>query len=447
MSAGAALYAELLDGAREELVAALGRHRYRLWFRDAEVVKVSGRSVTLAVPTEVHRTWLEFNYRALLDRAFGRVLGDGVHVEVTVSSRLAATRTIRDEIPDDDASWRTALRDGQPAPTLLSFVAEAENAFVLRVVGQALHGSDVTSPATLYLYGEPGTGKTHLVRALHAAASAEDPAASLLLNARALTARVVPAVRERDLAALASLDEDLASRRLVVVDGLDELEDRPTTQRTLETLFDRARSRGVRVVVTARSHPHGLPGLSERLRSRLLAGLVLRLSPATAAQRERILAERAQAWGVPLPEPVRAAVLARATTLPGAVDLVDRWAYVSRRLGRPLDPSHLHEVAAAASPTSPREEVVRRAKDVVAEHFGVDRRVLDRPTKHPNVLEARRAAMYLVWRAAALPLTELARAFGLRAHSAASRALAEVRSRRDVDPAFESTLDGLVRRL
>ncbi len=35
MSAGATLYAELLDGAREELVAALGRHRYRLWFRDA----------------------------------------------------------------------------------------------------------------------------------------------------------------------------------------------------------------------------------------------------------------------------------------------------------------------------------------------------------------------------------------------------------------------------
>ena len=174
---------------------------------------------------------------------------------------------------------------------------------------------------------------------------------------------------------------------------------------------------------------------------------MLRLSAATPALRERILAERAEAWGVPLPEPVRAAVLARATTPPAPVDLVDRPAYGSRPRRPPLDPSHLPEVAAVASPSSPREEVVRRAKDVVAEHFGVDRRVLDRPTKHPNVLESRRVAMYLVWRAAALPLTELAKAFGLRAHSAASRALSEVRARRDVDPAFESTLDGLVRRL
>lgn len=447
MDAPTALYAELLEGAREELVAALGRHRYRLWFRDAEVVRVCGRSVTLAVPTEVHRTWLEFNYRPLLERAFGRVLGEGVDVVVTVSERLASARTLRDELPEDEAAWRAALRDTRPAPTLLSFVAEAENGFVLRVVEQALHGSDAASPATLYLYGEPGSGKSHLLAALDAAANRAEAGSSLLLGARALTARVVPAVRERDLAALRAVEDDLAARRLVLLDGLDELEDRPTTQRTVEAVVDRARLRGARVVLAARAHPRALGGLSERLRSRLLSGLVLRLAAPGAALEGRIVAERAAAWGQPLPGPVAEAVAARTRTLPGALDLVDRWAFASRRLGRPLTLAELPEVAPPASPASPRDEVVRRAKDVVAEHFGVDRRLLERPTKHPSVLEARRAAMYLVWRAAAVPLTVLADAFGLRSHSAASRALAEVRARRDVDPAFETTLDGLVRRL
>lgn len=442
-----ALYSELMAGAGEELVAALGRRRHRLWFRDARVVRVDGLAVTLAVPTDVHRTWLEFNYRDLLHRAFGRVLGEGVEVHVVVDEGLAAERTLRDALPEDEAAWKAALRDGRPRDTLLSFVAEGENAFVVRALGSTLHGSDVASPPPVLLYGPEGTGKSHLLSALCAAAGRGDRRGALLLSARTLTARVVPAVRERDLAALAALTDELLSHRLLLFDGLDELCDRPTTQRTLETCLDRGPDRGVRVVVASRAHPHGLPGLSERLRSRLLRGVVLRLSPPSPATAARVLVERARAFGVELPPEVAEAVRARTTTLPGAVALLDRWALASSRAGTPLAPAHLDEIAGPATTSTPRAEVVRRAKDAVAAHFGVDRRAMDRPTKHPTVLEARRVAMYLVWRASALPLTALADAFGLKSHSAASRALGDVRARRDVDPAFEATLDGLVRRL
>jgi chromosomal replication initiator protein len=107
----------------------------------------------------------------------------------------------------------------------------------------------------------------------------------------------------------------------------------------------------------------------------------------------------------------------------------------------------LPEIAPQAGPSTPREEVVRRAKHVVAEHFGLPVRSLDRATKHPSSLFPRQVAMYLVWRSAALPLDSVARAFGLKSHSAASRAIQEVRSRRDVDPAVETLLDGLLARL
>ena len=47
------------------------------------------------------------------------------------------------------------------------------------------------------------------------------------------------------------------------------------------------------------------------------------------------------------------------------------------------------------------EEVVRRAKEVVASYFGTSRATLDRSTKHRNAVEARRVALYLAHRAAA----------------------------------------------
>nr|HPJ72982.1 dihydrodipicolinate synthase family protein [bacterium] len=80
-----------------------------------------------------------------------------------------------------------------------------------------------------------------------------------------------------------------------------------------------------------------------------------------------------------------------------------------RTLGEALDATWLEEVAPGVSLT-PSEEVVRRVKQVVAEHFGVEGRWLERPTKLRQAAFPRRVAMYLVYRACALPLGRLGEA-------------------------------------
>src|SRR5439155_19701984 len=107
----------------------------------------------------------------------------------------------------------------------------------------------------------------------------------------------------------------------------------------------------------------------------------------------------------------------------------------------------LEELAPPRASLTTREEIVRRAKDLVAKHFGVRPSLLDKPNKHPSALLPRRVAMYLVYRAAALPLAELGRAFGLRSHTSASRAIREIRLRRDDDPTVEVAVDGLLGQL
>jgi chromosomal replication initiation ATPase DnaA len=150
---------------------------------------------------------------------------------------------------------------------------------------------------------------------------------------------------------------------------------------------------------------------------------------------------------VALPEDVRAAILARAGGVHLAVELLDRWAVVAAGGTGPLGAEWLGELAPPVAPATAREEIVTRAKDLVASHYGVRRSVLDHATKHPNAVLPRRVAMYLVYRAASLPLKELAKAFGLRSHSAVSRAIQEVRAQRESDPTVEVVVDGLLRRL
>jgi chromosomal replication initiator protein len=444
------LFREIFDGAKDELVRALGRHRFLLWFRDAAVERVSGSVVTLAVPTDVHRTWLEYNYGPLLAKAFGRVLGDGVTVEVRVSAAQEAKRTIRDRLPEDARAWAALLGARRPGPSLAAYACEDEAArFVVRLLQQTVHGNAEPAPPPIYLYGEPGSGKTHLLRGLHAAVEKRAPGECLYWTAKQMTSRFVGALRTRERDAVRGFEAYVQGRRLVLLDGVDELEHRPATQHELETLIDRARAagQGVRFLFAGRRHPRDLPGLSPRLASRLLAGIVRRLVAPDRERLGRLLADRARAFGTTLPDEVRDAILARDGSVAGAVDALDRWAAVSATEGRPVGTDWLEEIAPPRGAGTSRDEVVRRAKEVVVRHYGVRRALLDRPSKHRSAVVPRRVAMYLVYRSAAMPLEDLGKAFGLKSHSSVSRALHELRERRDADPSLEAAVDGLLAQL
>jgi chromosomal replication initiator protein DnaA len=443
----APLWKELYEGAKEDLVAAMGRHRFLLWFRDAEVERVSGRQVTLAVPTEVHRTWLEFNYRGLLEASFSRMLGAGTTVDFRVSEVQEGKRRIRERLPEDERAWRRLVEAHAPAPTLPGWVGDDAGRFVVQLLSQVVHGNADAAPPSIYLYGETGTGKSHLLTALARAVGAQTPGGALYLTARTFTSRFVAAVRTREVGAVQEFEADVATRRVVLVDGIDELESRSATQHELDVLLDRADRTGVRFVLAGRRHPRDVEGLSDRLRSRLLGGVVHRLAVPSRPRLALVLEARARGFGTALPEDVLAAILERTQGVHSAVDLLDRWAAVSAQEGAPVGVEWLSEMAPSQPPAGAREEVVRRAKDLVAEHYGVRRACLDRPTKQASAVLPRRVAMYLVYRAAALPLLELGKAFGLRSHSSVSRAIREIRAARDRDPSIEVVVDGLLARL
>lgn len=440
------LYRAIDEGLRAELRDAVGRQRFRLWFRDTEVAEVSESHLTLAVPTEVHRTWLSYTYGALLQDACERLLGPGTDVRLRVSARQGVKRALRERLPTRLDEWTELLARRVPAGTLESFVPGTAGRFPALLFKQMLKGSGAEDPPLIFLYGPAGSGKTHLLGALRAAAARRSPGDVLYLSARDFTDRYVSAVRTRDAAALAAFRLDLSKRRIVIVDDVHELAGRASTQQELVRLRDRLAGTATRLVLASRTHPRDLDGLSEQLRSRLLGGVVLRLALPADEHLAEVLAGRAAAVGLDLPKSVRAAILERTASVKGAAALVDRWAAASAEVGRPLDPEWLEEIAPGAAATA-CEEVIRRTKDLVARHYGIARRLLDRPTKVRSAGLPRRIAMYLVYRACALPLSELGKAFGLKSHSSASKAIREIRERRESDVDLEQTIDGLLARI
>ncbi len=473
---------------RDELSKSLGKRRTTLWFRDAAVTNVLDDTVTLAVPTDAHRMWLACIYADPLRRACDAVLGPGVKLDIHVSKALDERRHVRDALPERENVWAALLADARPRPQLSSFVAGSSSRFARLLFERILNASPSVSapassnpprsrasthpskapqheiseapqhwaalagPSTILLYGPAGVGKSHLLQAFHAEVHRRRPGDSIYLHARTFTRHFVSAVRGGDAYAVRALESDLSSRRFVLIDDVDQLRGRHATQSHLLTLFRRFARTNTMLIASSQLRPDGrsgplrVEGFSAQLASRLAGGVAIHLPAPDDELRREILTRRLMHFRVRCRPDVLTALVARSRCMHTCTQLLDRYAIASLRTGSALSPEWLDEVAPPPA-TSARDEVVRRAKDLVAAHYGISRELLDRSTKLRSAVLPRRVAMYIVYRACALPLKELGRAFGLRSHSSVSRSLSEIRELHRTDPEIEQLIDGLLARL
>jgi chromosomal replication initiator protein len=435
------------DGIREELLRMLGRNRFRLWFRDTVVRDVAEDAITFAVPTEVHRTWIEYTYGEEVKHAVTQVLGEGVNVHLEVSRRQGVKREVRERLPFSPQGWEALLERRRPKPSLDTFVCEGCERFPLMLLSQFVHGNGVTDPPAVYLYGDEGTGKTHLMQALADAVDAYEPGMALYLTSRRFTSLYVSALRVRELDAVRAFEVDVGTRRLVLIDDVHDLAGRKATQQELVRLREKTLGSPTRFVFGAREHPQKLERFSGRLRSWFMGGVLLRMRRPRRDGVLNILRARGRSYGLPeVPQEISTRILDTTGSVHGAVEVLDRWAAASAELGKPLEAEWLDEIGPTVSVTT-RGEIIRRAKQAVADHYALPHELLECPTKERRAAMPRRIAMYLVYRATALPLSRIGRAFGLRSHSSVSRAIREIREARDRDPAIEQVVDGLLARM
>jgi DnaA family protein len=204
-------------------------------------------------------------------------------------------------------------------PTLDNFVP-GHNGELLALLRQALVGEGERS---LYLWGEPGCGKTHLLHAVVAAAQ------DLGLSVEYASGRV-PGVAD-----------------MVAVDDVERLD--ATAQVELFALYNRMRERGGLLLTSGQAAPRQLE-LRDDLRTRLGWGLVYAVHTLTDAEKAEALQRHAQGKGCRVPDDVVHYLLRHGSrslnSLLGMLDALDER---SLRLHRPISVPLLREVMQDAS--------------------------------------------------------------------------------------------------
>lgn len=163
---------------------------------------------------------------------------------------------------------------------------------------QGLGGAPLAAASWLYLWGAPGTGKTHLLEA--ACRAAQEQGQAPLYVPLADKADITPA-----------LLEDVEQVPLVCVDDVDAIAGDTAWEAALFALYERLRAHGGMLVLAARTSPAGIGLKLADLATRLTAGLVYQLQPLSDAEKIAALRLRAQRRGLQMTEEVANYLLTR----------------------------------------------------------------------------------------------------------------------------------------
>jgi chromosomal replication initiator protein len=346
---------EVWEIARSQLRLQMTKSTYETWVRDTSFLAYEDGAFVIGVPNAYARDWLSLRLRALIKRTLASVLGRAADVTFIV-------RPHRQDDALDDTS--PPLLDLEPAPELPVEIPAADGAnlnprytFDNFIVGpsnrmaQAVALSVAERPGTaynpLFVYGDSGLGKTHLLQAIGHMGQATKQRV-LYVTSEIFTNELIGAIRTQ------TTDQFRAKYRtidILLIDDVHFIAGKEQTQEEFFHTFNALHSANRQIVLTSDRPPQAIPTLEERLRSRFGWGMIADIQPPNLEMRIAILQARAASIGQHVPDEILTLIAQRAhrniRDMEGALTRVLAHMELFRR---PLDAALVEDALAYLAP-------------------------------------------------------------------------------------------------
>ncbi len=459
------------DRVAQRLRAELGEDLYTSWFARMEIEDFGSARLTVSVPTRFLKSWIETHYISKLQKIGEAELGplDTVHVRVRTrgiavlrqqAEGASATAAQQPAAPPQPQASVLAAAQAQamdrgpqldPGQTFETFVVGSSNqlahAAMSRVADAAPGAAISFNP--LFVHAGSGLGKTHLLSAVaHRICERRPDRRVMFLTAERFMINFVMALRQRDTLAF---KDQFAAIDVLLIDDFQFLQGK-TMQQEFCNAFNSLVDSRRQVVVAADVPPAQLDAIDQRMRSRLMGGLVVDIELPDLETRRRILQSRYETMqkrdaSVMIPDDVLEFIANRITgtgrELEGALNRIAAYQQFNNAAVT-LDLASLVLRDMQASPDGSRIKIDDILK-IVGRHFNVGRTDLLSPRRARSVVVPRQIGMYLAKKMTARSLPEIGRRFGGRDHSTVLHAVRKIEDQIKTDDKLAREVALLIR--
>ena len=419
------IWNSLLDSLGENLTST----SRATWFGDCTPVELINNRLVVHTPTEFKREIIQTRYAPQLGEALTDLFSSEMRVVVLAGDELDSyiSETKTDDTLPEVAGF-----------TFENFVVGPSNKYA-HAAAIAVSNNLGTVYNPLFIYGNSGLGKTHLLLAIGQSVHTQRPADKVVyVKGDDFTNELVYAIQT---GSTGDFRAKYRSADLLLMDDIQFIAGKQQTQEEFFHTFNSLYEAGKQIVVTSDRPPLEMSKLEDRLRTRLEWGLMADVAPPDVETRMAITRNKAAQLGMVLPDDVVEFIAENITSNIRQLEGVVKKLTAYRDL--------LNDEITVASVRRAIKDVIRvgayvPTADIIitetARYYGLTEDAIRGQSRQKNTATARQVAMYLCRTLTNMALTDIGNQFEGRNHATVLASIRKIEDLMKTSPDMTATI-------
>ena len=407
------------------------------WFDDATPVALDANRFVLHTPSNFKRDIIMARYLPVIQKALHELFSADFEVVVLGEGEL-----------EDFGKKKTddVFLPGTEEYTFERFVVGASNKFA-HAAAQAVAERPAQTYNPLFIYGESGLGKTHLLYAIAHKIHQNHPDYRIVyIKGDSFTNELIQAIRE---GRNPEFREKYRSADVFLMDAVQFIAGRESTQEEMFHTFNTLYEAGRQIVFTADRPPKEMLRLDDRLRTRFEWGLLADIQPPDFETRVAIVRRKAELMDLDMPPEVSEYIANKLKSnirqLEGAVKKMKaNWLLNG---DAPTMANAQTAISDILNNDQPPPLTVEKIIEEVGRTFGVSPDDIRSSKRSANISNARQIAVYVVREITQLSMTTIGEEFGGRDHSTVVYAVQQVEKNMKKDSKTKAMVEDIIKNI
>ncbi len=432
---------QVWDLVKESFRETLSETAVNLWLGDLEILSFSDDLLTIGAAGELKFKVVQEKYITQIQQKFSALLGFDIRVNLVFTGSPVSAEQVKSKVlgmQKQEASTGPVMPSYNFEYTFENFIVGSTNKFA-----HAACLSVANSPATnynpLFIYGNSGLGKTHLMCAIINQMKKNNPKVKIIYTkGEDFTNQMISCLTSK------SMDEFRDKYRkcdVLLIDDIQFIAGKISIQEEFFHTFNALYEEKKQIILTSDRPPRDINPLQERLTTRFEWGLLADIEPPDLELRIAIIKKKAEQVNVSIPDDVLTFLgenlRSNIRQIEGAIKKLGALSFLSgRSITMDVAKVCISELLGGAEPVNVTVDKIFTA---VYQKYGISREEITGPKRNKEIAAARHISVYLIRQITEMSLPNIAKIYD-RDHSTIMSSLQAVEKRSRSDPMYANEL-------